>query len=244
MDLEDHLTLLACPIDKGPLVWLPEESAFHNPRLDRRYPVVDGIPRFLTSDTDGPAARSFGLEAGSVYPAENASALLNPLRRIVQSPRRTVDAIQLPPDATVLELGSGPGYFSPSLSKVVSHGQLVLFDLQFEMLRRARQRLDGHANVGYVQGDGSELPFAADSFTAVFIAVVLGEIPDKDTALAEVRRILAPNGIVAISETRRDSDFIPLPQLQELLARQNLTFVDRRGSRHQYLARFAETGGR
>ncbi|KUF20086.1 MULTISPECIES: Trm112 family protein [Streptomyces] len=53
------LRILACPLDKGPLVLLePEdpvldgaspEQALYNPRLHRRYPIVDGIPQLLPS---------------------------------------------------------------------------------------------------------------------------------------------------------------------------------------------------
>ncbi|QDQ11374.1 Trm112 family protein [Streptomyces spectabilis] len=51
------LKILACPLDKGPLVLvLPERDAaaevdqtLYNPRLRRRYPIVDGIPQLLPS---------------------------------------------------------------------------------------------------------------------------------------------------------------------------------------------------
>ncbi|MFD4626377.1 Trm112 family protein [Streptomyces sp. NPDC058475] len=51
------LKILACPLDKGPLLLLlPNESvasasqeALYNPRLHRRYPIVDGIPQLLPS---------------------------------------------------------------------------------------------------------------------------------------------------------------------------------------------------
>ncbi|CAM5499446.1 Trm112 family protein OS=Streptomyces alboniger OX=132473 GN=CP975_10870 PE=4 SV=1 [Streptomyces alboniger] len=49
------LRILACPLDKGPLHLLaPEEplvprESLYNPRLRRRYPVIDGIPQLLPS---------------------------------------------------------------------------------------------------------------------------------------------------------------------------------------------------
>jgi uncharacterized protein YbaR (Trm112 family) len=49
------LKILACPLDKGPLHLLAAdeaqstEEALYNPRLHRRYPVVDGIPQLLPS---------------------------------------------------------------------------------------------------------------------------------------------------------------------------------------------------
>ncbi|MCX4453880.1 Trm112 family protein [Streptomyces sp. NBC_01340] len=55
------LKILACPLDKGPLHLLAAdeaqsteeaqsaEEALYNPRLRRRYPIVDGIPQLLPS---------------------------------------------------------------------------------------------------------------------------------------------------------------------------------------------------
>jgi uncharacterized protein YbaR (Trm112 family) len=48
------LKILACPLDKGPLhLVLPDGPArpevLYNPRLHRRYPIVDGIPQLLPS---------------------------------------------------------------------------------------------------------------------------------------------------------------------------------------------------
>ncbi|MFJ8744475.1 Trm112 family protein [Embleya sp. NPDC127516] len=43
------LRILACPLDKGPLTLLLSEDALYNPRLRRRYPIVDGIPQLLPS---------------------------------------------------------------------------------------------------------------------------------------------------------------------------------------------------
>jgi hypothetical protein len=43
---------------------------------------------------------------------------------------------------------------------------------------------------------------------------------------------------VAVVETRRDSDFIPMPQLQALVERHSFRFLERRGVNWQYVARF------
>ncbi|GAA3926439.1 hypothetical protein GCM10022244_39700 [Streptomyces gulbargensis] len=43
------LKILACPLDKGPLILDENGDALYNPRLRRRYPIVDGIPQLLPS---------------------------------------------------------------------------------------------------------------------------------------------------------------------------------------------------
>jgi len=46
------LAILACPEDKGPLLWFADESALYNPRLRRRYAVRDGIPVMLVDEAE------------------------------------------------------------------------------------------------------------------------------------------------------------------------------------------------
>jgi len=125
----------------------------------------------------------------------------------------------------------------------VPQGQLTLVDVQTEMLAAARLRLPRVANVSYATADACALPVRTASVDAVFLATVLGEVPDKDLCVEEVRRSLRPGGLLTIVETRRDSDFIPLASVCELLARHGFSFVDRRGPPWQYAARF-RTGER
>ena len=44
------LETLACPEDKGPLVYLESEQALYNPRLHRRYDIRDDIPVMLVEE--------------------------------------------------------------------------------------------------------------------------------------------------------------------------------------------------
>ncbi|MEK8170619.1 Trm112 family protein [Streptomyces sp. M19] len=41
------LAILVCPLDKGPLTLVARRDALYNPRLRRRYPIVDGVPQLL-----------------------------------------------------------------------------------------------------------------------------------------------------------------------------------------------------
>jgi uncharacterized protein YbaR (Trm112 family) len=46
------LDILACPQDKGPLLYFADEDALYNPRLHRRYAVRDGIPVMLIEEAE------------------------------------------------------------------------------------------------------------------------------------------------------------------------------------------------
>lgn len=46
------LDILACPDDKGPLLYFEDESALYNPRLKRRYRIEDDIPVMLVDEAE------------------------------------------------------------------------------------------------------------------------------------------------------------------------------------------------
>ena len=46
------LEILACPEDKGPLLYFADEDSLYNPRLKRRYRVTDDIPIMLVDESE------------------------------------------------------------------------------------------------------------------------------------------------------------------------------------------------
>ena len=46
------LEILACPEDKGPLLYFDGEAALYNPRLKRRYSIKDDIPIMLIDEAE------------------------------------------------------------------------------------------------------------------------------------------------------------------------------------------------
>lgn len=44
------LKILACPVDKGSLLYFDDEPSLYNPRLRRRYRVTNGIPELLVHE--------------------------------------------------------------------------------------------------------------------------------------------------------------------------------------------------
>ncbi len=46
------LDILACPEDKGPLLYFEDEDSLYNPRLQRRYPIRSGIPVMLLDEAE------------------------------------------------------------------------------------------------------------------------------------------------------------------------------------------------
>ncbi|MDX1648434.1 MAG: methyltransferase domain-containing protein [Myxococcota bacterium] len=149
------------------------------------------------------------------YPPELAFLLKLPGRGLVLSPRRLVRALALAPAMRVLELGPGPGYFSPAVAATLPRGQLVLADLQAGMLRRARRHLrrrtrrrrgPAGAWTGYVQTAGDRLALRDASFDRAFLVAVLGEVPDPGGCVRELARVLRPAGRLLVAELPGDPD--------------------------------------
>lgn len=46
------LEILACPKDKGPLLYFESEDSLYNPRLRLRYRITDGIPVMLIDEAE------------------------------------------------------------------------------------------------------------------------------------------------------------------------------------------------
>lgn len=86
-----------------------------------------------------------------------------------------------------LEIGVGTGRFAAPL------GVQVGLDPAAAMLSRARQR-----NIMVVQGIAEALPFADRAFDYALMVVVLSFLDDAKSGMAEIARILQPNGVLVI----------------------------------------------
>jgi ubiquinone/menaquinone biosynthesis C-methylase UbiE len=188
-------------------------------------------------DDEERPSRQLGLGKGAVYPAAAASGLVHPARHLLHPPGRLVRRLGPAPDADVLEVGPGPGWFTRELAAAVPRGRLQLLDVQSEMLATARARADS-SRVSATVGDACALPFEDATFDAVVATAVLGETPDPRRAVAEVARVLRPGGRFAVLETRTDPDFVPHARLRELAAAVGLRPVSRYGRLLGYTALF------
>ncbi len=114
-------------------------------------------------------------------------------------------------------------------------------DLQPAMLRLLLKRLtpDTAARVRAVACDAARLPFPDAAFDAAFLVTVLGEIPQPNRALAELRRVVRPHGIVSFAEHLGDPDYVREGVLRRLCAAAGLSFVERRRQPLGYVMRFA-----
>jgi ubiquinone/menaquinone biosynthesis C-methylase UbiE len=175
-----------------------------------------------------------------VFPHQLAWFLELPVRRLVLSPETLASRLPLRPDASVLELGPGSGYYSLEVARRIPAGRLELFDIQPEMLARCRAKCEaaGLANVGFTTGDGAALPFADASFDLVYMVTVFGEVHDQAACLRQIRRVLKPGGMLSVSEHMPDPDFTSFEALRRQVEETGFRLETRFGSRWAYTANF------
>ncbi len=167
-------------------------------------------------------------------------------RRVVQPLRSTVDSFHIDTVYTVLELGPGSGYFSVEVARRLGpEGRLVCVDIQSRMIGALRRRLlrEGVANAQPMVGDALGLPLADCSVDCAFLVTVLGEVPDRPKALAELRRVLKPGGILSISETLPDPDYQFPDVVRDLCRASGFTLLEHRGRFLGFTMNFAASEG-
>jgi SAM-dependent methyltransferase len=114
----------------------------------------------------------------------------------------TVDALDPPPGAAVLEVGFGPGHALEMLARSRPLGLVAGVDHSELMLARARRRLNGgrgDAALDLRLGDAGDLPFPDERFDAVYAVNSFHLWPDKPGALAEMTGVLKPGGDLMLS---------------------------------------------
>lgn len=94
----------------------------------------------------------------------------------------------LPSNWVVADLGCGTGNVAEALAPVVQ--RVIAVDASAPMLHAARQRLEGHHNVEFVEAAIEHLPIADRAVDAAIFTLVLHHIEDFTTAIRQAVRIL------------------------------------------------------
>jgi len=97
----------------------------------------------------------------------------------------------------------------------------------------------GVSNTIPVRGDAQGLPYPDNRFDAAYLNFVLGEIPDQDATLRELRRSLKPGGRLVAGEAFTDPHMVRFGVLRTRAEAAGLEFERRLGGPLGYYVRFA-----
>jgi len=101
----------------------------------------------------------------------------------------------------LLDCGCGPGTITVGLAEAVAPGQVTGIDLEESQLEAARTTAQrcGVKNVEWKVASIYQLPFPDRAVDAVFSHALFEHLGEPEAALQEIRRVLRPGGIVALS---------------------------------------------
>jgi arsenite methyltransferase len=213
------LEILIDPVSKRPLTLEAVESGDEGRvvrgslrvGLDRQYPIVNGIPRFVVSaDADQrQTATSFGFkwEQRDTYESPAVRRVVrdwlverygfgrvSEMRRFFAGRRRILDA------------GCGSGFttllWMDDWWKGAAIGEWCGIDIS-AAIDVARERLGAFPGTHFVQGDILQLPFRREAFDTVYAEGVLHHTPSTEAALKSLVDILGPDGEIIFYVYRR-----------------------------------------
>ena len=136
--------------------------------------------------------------------------LENPYFQALAGAELLLDRAGVRPGMSVLDVGCGPGRLSlPAARRVGPGGEVVALDLQPRMIRRLEERIErsGLGNVTPLLAGAGEGRAGVDRYDRAFLVTVLGEIPDRVAALAEIHLALKPGGVLSITEVLPDPHY-------------------------------------
>lgn len=124
----------------------------------------------------------------------------------------------------VLDVATGTGDLAIAIHKKLGV-KVTGLDLSSEMLKVARQKLNAAkiSGIEMIQGDSENLPFDTGTFDAVTVAFGVRNFEDLNAGLAEMKRVLKPNGKMVILEFSKPAGF-PMKQVYNFYFKTILPF--------------------
>jgi ubiquinone/menaquinone biosynthesis C-methylase UbiE len=103
--------------------------------------------------------------------------------------------LDLPNDLSWVDIGCGTGALSEAIYKKYKPGFLTCVDPSEEFLQKTKERIPGEAE--FVVGTASSIPIPNERVDVAVSGLALNFFPELTTALAEIKRVVKFNGIIA-----------------------------------------------
>ncbi len=110
-------------------------------------------------------------------------------------------------DSVILDCACGRGFYL-NMVRYASRARLVGLELEEPIIRKAQRHVAHLQDILLVRGNIYQLPFPDDYFDSVILSEILEHVDDDVRGLAEVRRVLKPGGVVAITVPNANYPFL------------------------------------
>jgi ubiquinone/menaquinone biosynthesis C-methylase UbiE len=121
-----------------------------------------------------------------------------------------VDLLGLGPDLhATLDVGTGTALIPIEIGRRVPSARIVAVDLASSMRRLADRNVEHAGLSGVIEvemADAKRLPYPDGAFRCVVSNSILHHVPDPEQAIAEMRRVLAPGGVLFVRDLVRPED--------------------------------------
>lgn len=131
------------------------------------------------------------------------------------SPEKTVEAFALKPGMIIADIGSGAGFYTFPIARVVGpKGKVFALDIRHEVLDlvKSRARSGGMHNIDVLWVD-LEKPLSTSlqdgAVDGVLLANIFFQIKDKEALAEETARILKPGGYCYVIDWGDDARAVP-----------------------------------
>ena len=188
------LDMLCCPACRGDLSYDSRRSELSCAPCGFTYPIVDGIPILFPTDVKSRFEELFkrswdSEQRAEVYDrfVEGGESVMD-LHNHVGETRATLETIGDLPPGWLLDCGCGNGRF---FQHYPAHVSTVGFDASLNLLRICKRK--GRAT-RLVCGEMEHLPFKDGLFDHAVSVRVLQHIRDQESAVAEMARVVRPQG--------------------------------------------------
>lgn len=181
----------------------------------------------------------------SPCPASLTWLVDNPIRRRYMG--AVLNRIGIRTGECILELGSGPGVFTVAAARHAGpRGRLIAVDIQPKMIAQVERRVqaEGLDNVETRVASAHDLPLGDETVDRAFLITVLPEISEPTRALAELWRVLRPDGLLSVTEEFYDPDYLFLPETVRLVERAGFQLEERFGNLLVYTVNFRKVQGK
>ena len=105
----------------------------------------------------------------------------------------------------VLDVGAGSGYFSLTIAKKLSTGKIICLDLSEKMLQHLERKADKEClkdRIQILKAEASSFELKDESVDLAVCNFVFHELSGPEAVLAEILRVLKPDGWVIITDFR------------------------------------------
>lgn len=150
--------------------------------------------------------------------------------------RDLLAALAVEPGHHVLDVGCGPGTDLAALADAAGPtGRVFGVDQDPEMVATATARFADRENIQVIHADAHRLPFEDRSLDRARADRVLMHVADPAAVLAELHRVLRPDGLLTLAEPDWDTLAVDHPELA--LSRAFTRYVAERVNRNQAIGR-------